>query len=345
MADNKTFFKQSKYGMMIHFGLYSLLGGQYLNRKGPNYAEWIQCEQKIPNSEMEKLAHIFNPIYFDADYICKFAVECGFKYIVMTSKHHEGFALFDSKYSDFTITKASPYKRDIIKDMADACKKYGLKFGLYYSQVIDWHEKDGGGFNADPAYSAGETWDNRWDFPNNADKDFDICFKEKMIPQIKELLTNYGDLFLFWFDMPLDSTKKHSKIIYDLVKKYQPDCLINSRLGNGEFDYVTLGDNEIPDKIEKINKKEQDNNSIYGFKYSPYGLYESAGTLNKSWGYSAIDSNYKSPEQIVANRQKLEKLGINYLLNVGPDWLGRIPYQAEVILRKANELYEKSKND
>lgn len=273
MNKNIEIFKDSKYGLMIHFGLYSLLGGVYQNKRGPNYAEWIQSYFGISIKEMEKLAKIFNPIYFDANEICQFAKDAGMKYIVITTKHHEGFALFKSKVSDFNVVDATPFKRDIIKELADACKKHDLKLGFYYSQCIDWYEKDGGGYSIDPKGAAGMSWENSWDFPNKAEKDFSKIFKSKMLPQIKEIMTNYGDIFLAWFDTPLDQTLEQSEEIYNLVKKLQPNCLINSRLGNGVFDYVTLGDNEIPDEVPKTIADNIDQNAMWGFKTSPTGLF------------------------------------------------------------------------
>lgn len=283
---------------------------------------------------MERLKNAFNPIYFDSDHICKMVKECGFKYIVLTAKHHEGFTLFDSKVSEFTIMH-TPFKRDIIKELAELCKKYNLKLGLYYLQILDWNEFNGGGYNFDPSGSCGDSYANEWDYPNNKDKDFNRCFKNKMLPQIKELMTNYGEIFLAWFDMCMDSTKEQSEVIYRLVKKYQPHCLVNSRLGNGIFDYDSLGDNVVP----------EDENSDCLNNPKVVKLHESACTINDTWGYSAHDLNFKSPEEIVKTRLHLEKLGVNYLVNVGPDWLGRIPYQTEEILRKVQELYllEKSK--
>lgn len=341
--NNIDYYKQAKYGMMIHFGLYSLLGGEYKGEPGPNYAEWIQSYHQIPNSEMEKLAGVFNPIYFDAEEIVKLAVDCGMKYIVVTAKHHDGFALYKSKVNKYNTYDSTPSKRDLINELSHACKKYNIRFGFYYSQCIDWHELNGGGYTIDPKGAAGVSWDNSWDFPDKSKKDYKKTFYNKILPQIEELVTNYGDIFIAWFDMPLDCTREQSEIIYNLVKKHQPHCLVNSRLGHGMYDYVTLGDNEIPDEIPEIIEDEVDKNSINGFKKSIDGLYESACTLNNSWGYSAIDQNWKSPETILENRIKLERLGINYLINVGPDWLGRIPHKSQKILRKVQELYEKDK--
>lgn len=338
-------FKNAKYGLMIHFGLYSLLGGVYKGQRGPAYAEWIECNKRIPNAEIDKLASVFNPIYFDADYICRFAKECGMNYIVITTKHHEGFALFKSNADNFNSFDGTPCKRDLIKELSVTCERYDLKLGFYYSQCIDWREPDGGGYTVDPKYSAGASWDNDWDFPDKEKKNYEACFNKKILPQVKEIMSAYGKIFLAWFDMPLDSTYRQSEILYNTVKELQPDCLINSRLGNGKFDYVSLGDNEIPDFIPDAISASVDDNDIWGFKKSPYGLYESACTLNNSWGYSSVDDDWKTPETVLNNRIKLERLGINYLINVGLDWLGRIPFKAENILREVQKLYEETQTN
>lgn len=333
--ENQTIesFRAAKCGLMLHFGLYSLLGGCYRGKRGPRYAEWIQCALKIPNAEIERLAAIFQPIYFDAEEICSLAEACGMKYLVVTAKHHEGFALFHSKVDPFNSFDASPFKRDLIQELSKACERHHLMFGIYYSQVIDWHERHGGGYLTDPRGAAGPSWENSWDFPDKTEKNYEICFRNKILPQIRELMTNYGKISLAWFDMPLDSTEAQSQEIYALVKKLQPDCLINSRLGNGIYDYVSLGDNEIPDEIPK-NIEVADKNDIWGVKPSPYGLYESACTLNCSWGYTTAYPEWKSPEEIDFTRKKLEKLKINYLVNIGLDGLGRIPVQARELLEK-----------
>ena len=150
---------------------------------------------------------------------------------------------------------------------------------------------------------------------------------------MEEILTGYGDLCLIWFDVPMTLSEVQSRRLYEAVKKYQPNALINSRLGNGVYDYVSLGDNEIPDEIPA--DAAGDLNSCDGFKPSPYGLYETAATLNDTWGFSAYDQNWKSPERVKEIHRHLHDLGINYLLNVGPDHLGRIPAPSEEILRKS----------
>ena len=333
--DAHKWFKEAKYGMMVHWGLYSLLGGEYKGEKVSSYAEWAQTYFRIPNAEYEKLATAFNPVYFNADEWVRFAKECGMKYIVVTSKHHEGFAMFKSRADKFNIVDATPFGRDVMAELAEACYKHDMKLGLYYSQDLDWHEKNGGGYLSNHIPNAGTTWDNSWDFPDEAHKDFTECFENKIMPQVEEILTGYGDLCLIWFDVPMTINESQSRRIYEAVKKYQPNCLINSRLGNGAYDYVSLGDNEIPDKLEDTTGKAVDMNSIGGFKPSPYGLYETAATLNDTWGFSYHDHNWKTPEFIKSTREKLNGMGINYLINVGPDPLGRITADAQRILRGA----------
>ncbi len=333
--DAHKWFKEAKYGMMVHWGLYSLLGGEYKGEKVSSYAEWAQTYFRIPNAEYEKLATAFNPVYFNADEWVRFAKECGMKYIVVTSKHHEGFAMFKSRADKFNIVDATPFGHDVMAELAEACYKHDMKLGLYYSQDLDWHEKNGGGYLSNHIPNAGTTWDNSWDFPDEAHKDFTECFENKIMPQVEEILTGYGDLCLIWFDVPMTINESQSRRIYEAVKKYQPNCLINSRLGNGAYDYVSLGDNEIPDKLEDTTGKAVDMNSIGGFKPSPYGLYETAATLNDTWGFSYHDHNWKTPEFIRSTREKLNGMGINYLINVGPDPLGRITADAQRILRGA----------
>ena len=334
--NNREWFRQAQYGMMMHWGLYSVLGGEYDGRRVRDYAEWIQSWLAIPNAEYEKLASVFNPIYFDADAVIRLAKECNMQYFVFTSKHHDGFAMFKSEADAYNIVDATPYGRDVTAELAEACYKHGLKFGLYYSQELDWHHPHGGGYD-NFAGCSGVSWDNSWDFPDRAKKDFSICFHEKIKPQVTELLKNYGDLCLFWFDVPHTITKQQSLELNQLVKAYQPECLINSRIGNGAYDYVSLGDNEYPSSFSV--DENADPNSLNGMKHSPYGLYETAGTLNSSWGYKYYDQNWISSQEIASRRRRLNDLGINYLLNVGPDGLGRISSFAQEALRGAVPLF------
>ncbi|MBR2339643.1 MAG: alpha-L-fucosidase [Clostridia bacterium] len=335
--DNIKWFKEAKYGMMAHWGLYALLAGEYRGKRVLDYASWAQSYFAIPNEEYGQLAKSFNPIYFNADEWIKLAKDCGMQYFVFTSKHHDGFAMYHSKVDKYNVVDATPFGRDVVAELAEACYKYGLKFGLYYSQELDWHHPHGGGYNRFEECS-GSSWDNCWDFPDRERKNFSICFNEKIKPQVEELLKNYGDLCLMWFDVPHTITKEESLELNNLVKSIQPSCLINSRIGNGAYDYVSLGDNEYPSAPpdDCCTNGNTDPNALDGFKYSPYGLYETAGTLNTSWGFKYYDQNWITPDEIIARRKKLNDLGINYLLNVGPDALGRIPsFSQEVLLKSA----------
>ena len=180
--DGRKWFKEAGYGMMIHWGLYSLLGGQYGSRIARPYAEWIQAQFASPNAEYGQLARAFNPICFDADAWVRFARDCGMRYLVVTSKHHDGFALFQSRADRFNAADATPFGRDIIAEIGEACYRHGLKLGLYYSQDLDWHEPHGGGYQSNHLPCCGVTWDNSWDFPDADKKDYSICFENKIMP-------------------------------------------------------------------------------------------------------------------------------------------------------------------
>ena len=334
--DNRQWFKQAQYGMMAHWGLYSLLGGEYNGKRVNTYAEWIQSAMAIPNAEYARLAKAFNPVYFDADQWIRLVKDAGMQYFVFTAKHHDGFAMFKSHCDRFNVVDATPFGRDVVGELAESCYKHGLKFGLYYSQELDWNHFHGGGYDRSGG-CAGVSWDNSWDFPQREEKDFSICFEEKILPQVKELLTQYGDLLLMWFDVPHTITKEQSLRLNQLVKEYQPGCLINSRIGNGAYDYVSLDDNEYPEAF--VVDKNLDPNSMGGIKYSPYGLYETAGTFNSSWGFKYYDQNWLTAPEIVARRRQLNDMGINFLLNVGPDGLGRIPSFCQEALLQAAKAY------
>lgn len=319
---SKEWFGKAKYGMMIHFGLYSLLAGEYAERRmGNTIGEWAQSYFRIPNETYAKLTSAFNPIYFDADEWVQLAIDSGMRYMVFTAKHHEGFALFRSKADKFNVVDATPFGRDIVEELANACAKKGMKFGLYYSQALDWRERNAGGWGKECGLNVdGMPWANIWDFPVHEGKDYAEVFERKIKPQVKEILTQYGDLCLIWFDTPHTINAAQSRELYDMVKKYQPDCLVNSRIGapGVAYDYVSWGDNEIPDAYQEAGL-----------------LFETPATLNDTWGYKAYDQNWKSAEYVAHIRKHLNDRGINYLLNVGPDGLGRIPAQCCEILRAA----------
>ena len=315
LAANKKWFREAQYGMMVHWGLYALLGGEWKGKVMPGIAEWAQCYFRIPNAEYARLARVFNPIYFDAGEWVRLARDAGMKYIVFTAKHHDGFAMFRSKVSRYNVVDATPFGRDVVGELAEACRREGLKLGLYYSQDLDWHEPDGGGYKRADDWCGGlASWTNNWDFPDKAKKNFTRYFEEKSMPQVRELLSQYGDLCLIWFDIGFTPTKEQSNALYDMVRSMQPGCLINSRIGCGKCDYTSSRDNEIP----------QDDKSGM--------LYETCATINETWGYKPTDQNWKSAEKIRANREHLRRLGANYLLNVGPDALGRIPARSADVL-------------
>lgn len=324
MSERENWFSQARFGMMLHWGLYSLLGGEYKGRhcgRGDDgrvneLGEWIQSYFSIPCAEYEQYARVFNPIGFDAEEYVRLAAEAGMKYIVITSKHHEGFAMFKSDVDPYNIVDATPFGRDPIAELAAACKKHGMKLGLYYSQELDWHEPHGGGYTRGKK-NACSHWTNAWDFPDNEHKDFSICFEKKIKPQVKEILSKYGEISVIWFDTPGVITPEQSQELYDLVKSLQPNCLVNSRIGNGMGDYASMGDNQVP-----------------GAKKNRDMLYETAATLNDTWGYKSYDQNWKSSEEVISLLTRLASRNVNYLLNIGPDYLGRIPVAAQRILKE-----------
>lgn len=304
-------FKQSKYAMFVHWGLYSIPAGQW---KGKNYygiTEWLMSPRvaNIDKVEYAKLADKFNPTDFDAQALVQLAVDAGMKYIVITAKHHDGFAMYDSAVSDYNIVKATPYKRDPLKALAKACKEAGIGFGLYYSQYQDWYEQG----------SAGIAWDDSKQMYS-----FDEYFERKALPQIKELMTNYGSIALIWFDTPGPMGDKYSKEIVETVRKLQPNTLINSRIGNGYGDYSSLGDTHIATTNHT-------------------GLWETVDTTNNSWGYAWYDQNFKSAKKIASNLVTTIARGGNYMLNVGPTGKGVVPTTADNQLRLAGQWIAQNK--
>ena len=317
---NAEWFKQAKFGMMVHFGLYSVAAGEWKGGRIPCIGEWLQSYFRIPNAEYSQLTRAFNPIFFNAEEWVKLAKSAGMEYIVVTSKHHEGFALFKSEWDKYNVVDSTPFGRDIIAELAEACYKYGMKLGLYYSQEIDWHEPDGGGYDQKEPNVCGMSWTNDWDFPDKSKKDYSRCFNGKIKTQMKEILTKYGDLCLVWCDTPSTITKEQSIELFNMIKHYQPNALVNTRIGNGLGDYRSMGDNEIPD---------EDMGSL---------LVESPTTLNDTWGFKYFDDNWKDPHKVREIKEHLNSRGVNYLLNVGPDHLGRMPAPAIDILKEVGKI-------
>ena len=307
-----AWWREAKFGMFIHWGLYSHLAGEWNGGYYQGIGEWIMFKARIPISEYERVARQFNPVKFDADAWAQLAQDAGMKYVVLTSKHHDGFAMFGSKADRFNIVDATPFKRDPVKELAAACAKRGLKFGVYYSQAQDWSAPGGaiwkGEHEADPIYEVPQ-----WDSKQRGD--FDEYFEKKALPQVRELLSNYGPLGVLWFDTPLRVMNvERSAKLEKLVHELQPDCLVSGRLG-GEFqsDYASTGDNEIPD-------------------LSRAGAWETPATLNDTWGFKKHDHHWKTPANVVFKLVDVVSKGGNYLLNIGPDGQGVVPQPSQDIL-------------
>jgi alpha-L-fucosidase len=235
----------------------------------------------------------------NADEWVTLAKDAGMKYIVITSKHHDGFAMFKSKASAYNIVDATPFKRDVLKELADACARQGIRLGFYYSQSQDWHEPNGAG--------------NTWDFGADEKKDYDQYLRGKAEPQVRELLTGYGPVALIWFDTPRMMTGDRAQRFAGIVRSLQPDTLIDGRLGT-EGDYRSTGDNVIPGQVQNE-------------------AWETPATINHTWGFRADDTDWKSPGQIAFKLVDIVSKGGNYLLNVGPTAQGVIPGASQDILR------------
>ncbi|MFU1857172.1 alpha-L-fucosidase [Sphingobacterium sp. NGMCC 1.201703] len=313
-------FQKQKFGMFIHWGLYAIPGGIWNGQKieamgSPGVAEWIQLVAKIPRSSYENLARQFNPAAFDADEIVRLAKQAGMKYLVVTSKHHDGFAMYDSKVSAFNIVQATPLKRDVIQELYDACLRQGLDFGLYYSHNIDWKDGSDAQYALTKAHNAqlNRKTDafgaNRWDPSPNS---FAAYLQEKAIPQVVELLQRYKKLKYIWFDMPGLMTPQQSFRFYKTVYDLNPEVIVSERIGNGMGDYDIPGDNRIPAANERFDKP-----------------WEAIGTFNHSWGYKSYDQDWKSIDELRYWLLEICSKGGNYMLNIGPDAQGQLAEQVK----------------
>ncbi len=300
-----AWFREAKYGLFIHWGLYAIPAGEWNGQRSLGLGEWIMNRLRIPVRDYEQLASQFNPVKFDPDAWVQLAQDAGMKYIVITSKHHDGFAMFGSKVSPYNVVDATPFKRDVLKELADACARHGMRLGFYYSQAQDWHEPGG----------AGNTWDFGPDQgPDGKElKPYDEYLRGKAEPQVRELLTSYGPVALIWFDTPRMMTPERGKRFTDIVRSLQPSTLIDGRLGT-EGDYRSTGDNAIPSELSTE-------------------AWETPATINDTWGFRKDDTNWKSPGQITFKLVDIVSKGGNYLLNVGPTAEGVIPQASQDILR------------
>jgi len=305
-AERGELFDEGNYAMFIHWGLFSQLANKVDGKTYYGIGEWIMSPQmaNIPPAKYKELAKTFNPVNFDAKAIAQLAKDAGMKYIVITAKHHDGFAMYDSKACDFNITKATPWKHDPMKELAAACRELGLGFGFYYSHSQDW---------TFPGARRGPAVDE-----NGNPATFDDYFEKKCLPQVTELCTEYGPIELIWFDTPGGMKKEYVQQLVDVVRKHQPRALVSGRAGHNLGDYQTLGDMEVPHKNVK-------------------GMWESVDTTNDSWAYAWYDQNWKTPKTILRRLIACVGRGGTYMLNIGPRGDGSVPGRAARSLREAGE--------
>ncbi|MGN0228856.1 MAG: alpha-L-fucosidase [Muribaculaceae bacterium] len=287
-------FEWGNYAMFIHWGLFSHLGNVWNGRTYYGIGEWMMNEgmANADRGEYMAVANQFNPSEFDAMKIARLAKDAGMKYIIITSKHHDGFAMYHSQCSKFNIVDATPFHRDPMKELSEACRELGLGFGFYYSHNQDWTTPGGSG---GPATDA-----------DGNKKSFDDYFYTKCLPQVEEITKNYGDIELIWFDTPGGMPAKYAQKLVDTVHQNQPKALVSGRVGYGLGDYQTLGDMEVP--LENVD-----------------GLWESVDVTNDAWGYAWYDNNWKTPKQIVQYLISTIARGGTYMLNIGPDGKGNVP--------------------
>ena len=319
-------WREARFGMFIHWGVYSVPAGTYKGQKINRIGEWIMNRGKIPVAEYQQFAKEFNPVNFNADEWVQTAKDTGMKYIVITAKHHDGFAMFKSNASKWNIVDATPYGKDVLKQLAAACKKNGIKLGFYYSQAQDWNNPGGaasrkpateGWANPDSAAIDAYTKEHsgHWD-PAQTTKSMSQYIDDVAVPQVKELLTNYGDVAVLWWDTPTDMTDEYAAKLNALLK-FQPMIITNDRLKRPNYpgDYKTP-EQKIP-TLSELDGKD----------------WETCMTMNETWGYKSYANNWKSVETLVRNLIDIASKGGNYLLNVGPKSDGTFPQQSIDILK------------
>ena len=302
-AERLAWWKDARYGMFIHWGLYSQWGCHYPGADGKllnGKTEHMMRHLRLPFARYSTIAHVFNPTKFDADAWVRTAKDAGMKYMVITSKHHDGFAMWDSQSNGYNIVAKSPFKRDPMKELADACARGGLKFGVYYSLGRDWEDPD----VPTERKADGNRRSNDWDWPDETKKDFTKYFERKVKPQIRELVTQYQPAIV-WFDTPEKISRAQSEELLKLIRELKPDCIVNSRVGNRLGDYLV----------------EEQNIPASGHS----DPWEVCMTLNRHWGYYLGDEDWKPAEDAVRRLIDILSKGGNFLLNVGPTGEGVIP--------------------
>jgi len=305
-AERGQLFEEGNYAMFIHWGLYSHIGNLYKGKSYYGIGEWIMNRNMagIPVDEYKALAKEFNPAKFDANEIAKLAKDAGMKYIVITSKHHDGFAMYHSKVNAFNIVDATPFDRDPMKELAQACQRHGLGLGFYYSHNQDWTFPGGGN-------GPKQTADGR-------KVDFKYYYENKCRPQVEEITTQYGPIAIVWFDTPGRIPREYVEELVDIVHKNQPKALVSGRAGYGLGDYQTLGDMEVPNANVE-------------------GIWETVDTTNDSWAYAWYDNYWKTPKEILHRLVACVGRGGTYMLNIGPRGDGTVPELAARTLREAGK--------
>lgn len=319
--ERMKWWREARFGMFIHWGDYAQWGGVYKGHQVGHGGEWIMNRGKIPVAEYQAEAKKFNPVNYNPDEWVRTAKQAGMKYIVITAKHHDGFAMFKSNASKWNIADATPYGKDVLKPLAEACKKYGIKLGFYYSQAQDWNNPGG----AAARKVASEGWPNpdsakidaytaahsgHWD-PYQTSKTMGEYIDQVAVPQVKELLTNYGDVAVLWWDTPTNMTDEYANKLNALLK-LQPNIITNDRLKRPNFP----GDTKTPEQ------------KIPGLAELDGKDWETCMTMNGTWGYKSYDHKWKTPETLIHNLVDIASKGGNYLLNVGPNELGEFPKES-----------------
>lgn len=320
-AERVKWFQEARFGMFIHWGLYAI----------PARGEWVRSHEELSVEDYQQFFEEFNPVNYDPRKWARAAKSAGMKYAVMTTKHHDGFCLFDSKLTDYKATN-TPAGRDLIREYVDAFRSEGLKVGFYYS-LLDWHHPDY------PAY--GDRHHPMRNNPAFANVSTDFSrYLDYMHGQVRELLTNYGKIDIMWFDFSYDNMAGETWRASELVKmvhSLQPDIIIDSRLGGNikaKEPEIYAGDFATPEQI-----------------LPPEGVVDEAGnpvpweacvTLNKHWGYCATDHDYKSPKQVIRALVECVSKGGNLLLNVGPNAKGEIPPESLEILAEVGRWMQEN---
>ncbi len=306
-VDRMEWWREARFGLFIHWGLYAIPAGEWNGETG--HAEWIRTTAQIPLDVYDSFIDEFNPIHFNAEKWVRLAKEAGMKYIVITSKHHDGFCLFDSEYTEFDVM-STPFQRDIIGELADACRKDGIRICWYYS-IMDWHHPD---------YLPRRAWEKG----RPADKADFNRYLQYIKNQLHELITNYGEIGVLWFDGEWEPTwnRQYGQDLYKYLRDLQPNLIINNRVGAGRngMEGFSRGEEFAGD----FGTPEQ--------QIPATGLpdvdWETCMTMNDHWGYNKYDQNWKSTGELLRILADIASKGGNFLLNVGPTAEGLIPLPA-----------------